>query len=111
MAAYLIAICRRVTDRRGLEEYWARVRPTFDGFDTKSLAVYTPFKLMEGNGPVEGVVMIEFPDMETATRWYESPAYQKVKQFRAGAADIEFIFVESGIVPPELRMPHIKRSG
>ncbi len=60
--------------------------------------------------PVEGVVMIEFPNMEIATRWYESPAYQAVKHFRVGAADIEFIFVESGVVPPERRMPHIKHS-
>ena len=110
MAAYLIAICRGATDRRGLEEYWERVMPTFQGIDIKPLAVYSPFKVMEGKGPVEGIVMIEFPDMDTAASWYQSPAYQKVRPLRTGAADVEFIFLESGIVPVEGRMPHIKHS-
>jgi uncharacterized protein (DUF1330 family) len=30
-------------------------------------------------GPLEGIVLIEFPDMAAAKAWYESPAYQKGK--------------------------------
>jgi uncharacterized protein (DUF1330 family) len=67
MAAYLIAICRGVSDRRRLEQYWAHARPTFGGFDAKLLAVYIQIKRVETRDPVEGVVMIEFPSMERAS--------------------------------------------
>jgi uncharacterized protein (DUF1330 family) len=87
----VITITKSVNDRRGLEEYWSRAGVTFQGTGAARLAIYTPFKLLEGNGPIEGVALIEFPDMETASRWYESDAYQAVKQFRLGASDIELI--------------------
>ena len=73
MPAYLFATVKGVKDRRGMEEYWSRAGVSFEGSGAKHLAVYTPFKLLEGNGPVEGIVAIEFPDMEAARRWYESP--------------------------------------
>ncbi len=109
MPAYLLATVESVKDRRGMEEYWSRAGATFAGSGAKHLAAYTPFKLLEGKGPVEGIVAIEFPDMEAARRWYESAAYQAVKQFREGAADIELILVDGGVVAdPEQRMPHTK---
>jgi uncharacterized protein (DUF1330 family) len=107
--AYLIATVRSVKDRRGMEEYWSRAGATFEGSGAKPLAVYTSFTLLEGKGPVEGVVTIEFPDVEAARRWYGSAAYQAVKQYREGAADIEVILVEGGVVAaPDQRMPHTK---
>jgi len=109
MSAYVVATIRSVQNRKALEEYWAQVRPTFEGTGAKHLAVYTPFKQIEGESPVEGMVVMEFPDMETAERWYGSPGYQAAKKYREGAADIDLIFVESGVVKaPELRMPQIK---
>ena len=108
MPAYLIAICRGVSNRAGLEQYWAHARATFEGFGAKLLAVYTPVKPLETKEPIEGLVMIEFPSMETATRWYESPHYQAVKNYRLGAADFEIILVEGGLVEGKDRMPHIK---
>jgi len=105
MSAYLIAICRGVTDRRGLEEYWARARATFEGFDVQLHVGYMPFKQLEGSGPVEGVVMIEFPSTETALSWYESDRYREAMQHRIGAADFDLVLVEGGVVPPAERMP------
>jgi uncharacterized protein (DUF1330 family) len=108
MAAYVFATVRHVTNRQGLEDYWRHVGPTFAGTGAKPLAAYTPFTMLEGTGPVEGVVAIEFPDMQSARQWYESVGYQAAKKYREGAADIELILVEGGAVSaPELRMPHI----
>lgn len=108
MPAYMIVLCRGVHDRRKLEEYWKAVGPTFEGFGTKRLAVYTPLTVLEKMGPLEGAVVIEFPDVATAKGWYESPAYQKVKQYRNGAADAEIFVIDGGAVAPEDRMPHTK---
>ncbi len=108
MPAYLIAICRGVSDRARLEQYWAHSRPTFEGFDVKLLAVYTRVKPLEVRNPVEGVVMIEFPSMDEAMRWYESPAYQEVRRYRIGAAEFEIVLVDGGLVEGKGRMPHIQ---
>ena len=109
MPAYVIAITRSVNDRRGIEEYWSRAGATLQGTGAKHLAVYTPFKLLEGKGPIEGIALVEFPDMESASRWYESDAYRAVKQHRLGASDIELILIDGGLVPAEDRMPNTKR--
>jgi uncharacterized protein (DUF1330 family) len=74
MPAYLLPTVKSVKDRIAMEEYWSRAGASFEGSGAKHLAVYTPFKLLEGKGPIEGVVAIEFPDMEAARRWYESAA-------------------------------------
>jgi uncharacterized protein (DUF1330 family) len=107
MAAYVISTCRGVTNPEGLRQYWAGARPTFEGFGAELLAAYAPLELVEGKGPVEGVVIVRFPSLDVAKRWYESAAYQAVKRHRDGAADFELVFVEGEIVPPEKRMPHL----
>ena len=106
MPAYFIALCRGVRDRRALEEYWSAVPPTFQGFGAKPLSVYTPLTLVEHSGhPLEGAVLIEFPDLTAAKSWYESPAYQKVKEIRIGAADAEIFIIDGGVTPLKERMP------
>jgi uncharacterized protein (DUF1330 family) len=108
MPAYMIALNRSVHDRQKLEAYWKAAGPTFEGRGAKFLSVYTPLAPLELMGSLEGVVLIEFPDVAAAKAWYESPAYQKAKHHRDGAADTEFFIVDGGLVPLEDRLPHIK---
>jgi uncharacterized protein (DUF1330 family) len=110
MSAYLISICRSVSDRSRLEDYWAHAAPTFEGFDAKPLVAYAPFQVLEGDGDVKGLVLFEFPSMEVANRWYTSAAYQEVKQRRLGAADFELILVDGGWKPAVERMPDTKET-
>jgi uncharacterized protein (DUF1330 family) len=77
MTAYLISLCRHVTDRQRLEDYWANVAAAFKGVIAKPLGAYTPFEVLEGDSGVLGVVLFEFSSMEEARRWYNSAAYQK----------------------------------
>jgi uncharacterized protein (DUF1330 family) len=109
MPAYVIATVKVVNDRRGLEEYWSHAAPSFAGTGARHLAAYTPFKLLEGKGPLEAAVLIEFPDMDAANRWYESAAYQAARQYRAGAAEVEIILVDGGAVAAEHRMFNSER--
>ena len=106
MPAYMIALNRTLHDRQKLEEYWKAAGPTFEGLGAKRLAVYTPLILLEMRGPLVGAVVIEFPDLETAKGWYESPAYQQAKQYRNGAADVEIFIIDGGVVSPKDRLPH-----
>ena len=109
MPAYMIALNRRVHDLQKLEAYWEAAGPTFEGRGAKFLSIYTPLAPLELMGPLEGVVLIEFPDVAAAKGWYESPAYQTAKQHRDGAADTEFFIIDGGRVPAEDRLPHIRK--
>ncbi len=109
MAAYLISLCRDVSERKRLEDYWAKVAPAFQGFDAKPLAAYAPFEILESDGGVRGVVLFEFSSMEEARRWYTSSAYQEVKKLRDGAAKFDLILVEGGFVPAAERILKLSR--
>lgn len=108
MTAYLISICRRVSDRNRLEDYWAHAAATFEGFDAEPLVTYAPFEVLEGDADAKGVVVFQFPSMEVARSWYFSDAYQQVKQRRLGAAEFELILVDGGLTPAAERMPEIR---
>ena len=110
MAAYLVYICQSVSDRKELETYWKDMPPTFMGFDVKLHTVYRPFELLEGEGPVEGVVVAEFPSMEEAKRWYDSPGYVAVRQHRMRGAKYLGLLVDGGVTESiDERMPQTRQ--
>jgi uncharacterized protein (DUF1330 family) len=98
MPAYLISLCRGVSDRKRLEDYWANVAPTFNGVMATPLAAYAPFEVLEGDGGVRGVVLFEFSSMDEARRWYNSHAYQEAKKLRERAAEFDLILVDGAVV-------------
>lgn len=105
MPAYLISLCKGVSNRRALEDYWENARPSFEGTGATPLAAYTKFEVLEGEGPVEGIVLFEFPSMEIARQWYHGNRYQDVKRKRDGAAEFHLILVDGGWVSSDDRMP------
>ncbi len=48
---------------------------------------------LEGSAP-DGVIVLEFPSMEDARAWYNSPGYQAALPHRLRAADYRTILVE-----------------
>ena len=50
--------------------------------------------VLEGDWHPSRLVMLEFPDLEAAKRWYASPEYQEVKRLRDGAANLRMVAVE-----------------
>ena len=104
MPAYFVYVCLEVMDRRELDIYWEKIGPTLAGFGAKSLAAYTHFEHLEGNKP-EGAAVVEFPSMEAARSWYDSPAYRAVRHHRERGAKYIGILMEGGALPTRLRMP------
>ena len=96
-------------DRASMERYFETVAPTFAGTGMKPLSIYQDLRHVEGAGPVDGIVLLEFPDMETANRWYESPAYQAIRHHRTEGADSEIFFFDGGVITNlDEAMPHTK---
>jgi uncharacterized protein (DUF1330 family) len=67
--------------------------------------------ILEGQGPVEGVTVYEFPSKDAARSWYDSVAYQQVRQHRKMGAKYLVILTEGGMLPAEQRMPHTNVTG
>jgi len=107
MAAYFVYICQEVVDRSELEIYWSKIGPTLEGYGARSVAAYTPFEQLEGDA-VDGAAVVEFPSMELAKAWYNSPAYRAIMHHRQQGARYIGLLMEGGLPPVELRMPHTK---
>jgi uncharacterized protein (DUF1330 family) len=93
MSAYFIFTRDKTLDQAEMDIYHEQVRATFAGHDIKLLAAYGPFEDLEGH-PTEGSVIAEFPSMEAAKAWYDSPAYRKVRVHRENGAVYRAVLVQ-----------------
>ena len=93
MSAYVVFMREKTLNQSELEAYWARVKETMEGHPLKVLAAYGKHVTLEGSD-VEGVVIAEFPSIEAARAWYDSPAYQAAAQFRHRGAVYRGLIVE-----------------
>jgi uncharacterized protein (DUF1330 family) len=50
--------------------------------------------VLQGDWEPKRLVLLEFPDLEAAKRFYESSGYQEAKLLREGAARFNMVAVE-----------------
>ncbi|HSH07543.1 MAG TPA: DUF1330 domain-containing protein [Burkholderiales bacterium] len=93
MAAYLIAEVD-VTDAAAYEEYRKRAPATIAQYGGKYLVRGGATESKEGGWTPARLVILEFPSMEQARRWYDSPEYTPVRAFRQRASRSRLIFAE-----------------
>lgn len=85
MPAYIIAEIE-VTDPDAYAAYRARTPDVIAAHGGRFLVRGGAVEAKEGTPPAGRVVVIEFPDMDTARRFYESEAYQEILPIRLGAS-------------------------
>ena len=95
MAAYIVFMRDRMRDTKEFGTYMDAVPPTLAGHPVKPLALYGTIETLEGP-PIEGAVIAEFPTLEAAKAWYQSPAYQAAMQHRHKAGDYR-VFITEGL--------------
>ncbi|MCP9319139.1 DUF1330 domain-containing protein [Acetobacter persici] len=93
MSAYVVFTRESTQNSAELETYMNTVAPTFEGHPVKFLALYGKLDFLEGSGP-EGIVILEFPTMEAARAWYDSPSYQAVAAHRHNGATYRVTIVD-----------------
>jgi uncharacterized protein (DUF1330 family) len=95
MAAYVILLREgKITDHEELRKY----RDVPDVGAAKpagmnALVYYGNLQILEGDAP-DGVVVFQFPDVESARAWYHSPEYQARARHRQQAAPYRCFIVE-----------------
>ncbi|HBO44640.1 MAG TPA: DUF1330 domain-containing protein [Planctomycetaceae bacterium] len=93
MAAYAIFIRESTRDASELDAYSQRAGGTLAGHPVSVLAAYGRHEVLEGP-EVEGVVILEFPTIDEAKAWYDSPAYREAREHRFKGADYRAVIVE-----------------
>jgi uncharacterized protein (DUF1330 family) len=84
MPAYFLVDIREIKDAAKMEEYKARITPVVEKFGGRCLVIGGPFEVLEGSSAPVFPVMIQFPDMDQARRWYASEEYRELKSLRLG---------------------------
>ena len=97
MPAYLINDME-VLDPQGLDDYKKLSPPTVAQYGGKFLARGGAMKQLEGDWQPKRLVILEFPSIEQAQAWIDSPEYAAPRKMRQKAAKSNIVVVEG--VPP-----------
>lgn len=92
MAAYYIVIREQLKDQAGLDIYSNKAYQAMTD-KVEFVAGNGKFEAIEGAAP-DGVVILRFPDMDEARKWYNSEAYQHALPFRQASAECRVLLVE-----------------
>lgn len=94
MTAYALFDNVKVHDAALLGEYAQGAAVTVEQYGGRYLAVAPPPEPLEGDQHLAAPVLIEFPDLQTARRWYESEDYAPWKALRQRACENTAILFE-----------------
>jgi uncharacterized protein (DUF1330 family) len=93
MAAYAIAEVE-VTDPAQFEEYRKLVPATIARYGGRYLVRGGAVDAKEGGWTPRRLVVLEFPSMDEARRWYHSPEYAPVLAMRLKSARSKVVLVD-----------------
>jgi uncharacterized protein (DUF1330 family) len=93
MPAYVIADVQ-VTDEAAYAPYRPLAAASIARFGGRFVVRGGKADLLEGSSAPERIVVIEFPDLATARRWYDSDEYQSALKIRQAASRGRLILVE-----------------
>lgn len=82
------------------EAYQQKTLTMRGAFPLKPLVIQGGPEALEGGIAPDSVVLLEFPTVEDAKAWYNSPEYQAALPDRLAAADYRSFIVE-GFAPPQ----------
>ncbi len=83
-----------VRDPMRYEEYRRLATPTVSAYGGRYLVRGGPVDAREGDWTPSRLVVLEFPTMERAREWWESPEYAPAKAVRQSCADTQLVITE-----------------
>ena len=95
MSAYFFVNMLEVLDPEKLERYRSRVFDVVARHGGHYRVLAGPFEVVEGTWHPTFPVLIEFPSMEAARRWYDSPDYAELKALRLEGTRCDAVFFQS----------------
>jgi uncharacterized protein (DUF1330 family) len=93
MAGYLIANID-VKDAAKFEEYRQKVVPVIEKFGGRYLVRGGELRRLEGNLPLNRLVILEFPTIDAAQKFYDSAEYAPILKLRLDSTRSEVVLAE-----------------
>jgi uncharacterized protein (DUF1330 family) len=93
MPAYVI-VETDIVDPVQYERYKAASPAAIASGGGRFLARGGELTVLEGDWEPSRLVLLEFPDLPAARRWYESEVYQEAKKLRDGVARLRMVAVQ-----------------
>jgi uncharacterized protein (DUF1330 family) len=93
MAAYMVFTRYSTLDTKELETYRKMAPATLAGHPVSVRVSYGHHEVVEGP-EIEGIVVLEFPTIEAAKAWYDSPAYREAREHRFKGAEYRAVIVQ-----------------
>jgi uncharacterized protein (DUF1330 family) len=93
MSAYVI-VDVEVTDPARYQDYRAMVEPSLAKYGGRFVVRGGAHQVLEGDWQPTRVVVLEFPSVEQARRWYDSEEYRPAKALRMQTARTRLVLVE-----------------
>jgi uncharacterized protein (DUF1330 family) len=94
MSAYFFLDMLEVTDPEKLEQYRDGVLATVERYGGRYLTVGGQTEVVEGDWRPTFPVLIEFPNLAQARRWYDAEEYRALKTMRLAATKGHAVFIE-----------------
>lgn len=83
-----------VHDPDGMQPYQAQVAQTFPPYGGKLIVAGGALQAIEGQPPRGKVIILQFPSVEQARAWYDSPEYQAILGHRLASAAGDGLLIE-----------------
>ena len=93
MPAYIVVEVE-VNDPIRYEDYKAMVPPSLAPYGGRFIVRGGKADTLEGNWAPKRLVIVEFPSVEKAKAWWNSPEYKDAKALRQATAKTQMIVVE-----------------
>ena len=93
MSAYVV-VSVDVHNPANYEAYRTMVAPTIAAYGGRFIVRGAPLHEMEGKWPRPRLVIVEFPDVDTAKKWWASPEYAPAKALRQANSTADLVIVE-----------------
>ena len=97
MPAYIV-VDITVRDAGRYEEYKRLAPPSIEQYGGRYIARGGSTQSLEGAWKPQRLVILEFPSVDAARRWWESPEYAEAKALRQAVATTDMVLIE-GLLP------------
>ncbi len=98
MAAYFI-VNLDIHDAERFETYRQQVAPLVEEHGGRYLVRGGELHALEGDLGFKRLLVVEFPSMEAARRFYDSPEYAPLLKLRQECAESDIVLVEGWALP------------
>jgi uncharacterized protein (DUF1330 family) len=91
--AYVLAEIQ-VNNADGYKEYSQQVPATIEKYGGRFLVRGGATQVLEGEWPQRRRVILEFPSVDAAKKWWDSPEYEKPKALRKANSEGRLLLIE-----------------